>query len=72
MIIPSIRFSLLFSLYHYDVNEDGVVNLLDITRSQRYYGMREGDQGWYARADVNSDGTVDVSDLILILNNFSK
>ena len=56
----------------YDVNEDGVVNLLDITRSQRFYGMREGDQGWHARADVNSDGTVDVSDLILILNNFSK
>lgn len=48
----------------YDVNHDGVVNLLDITRAQRYYGTNN------TVCDVNHDGTVDISDLILILNNY--
>jgi len=50
----------------YDVNRDGVVNQLDMTRAQRYYG------GSNADADVNDDGTVDMNDLILILNNFHE
>ena len=56
----------------YDVNEDGIVDQLDITRAQRAYGASDGDDNWIARADVNHDGTVDINDLILILNNYSK
>ena len=55
----------------YDVNRDGVVNLLDITRAQRYYGLTVEDATWNAIADVNSDGVVDIADLILILNHFT-
>ena len=47
----------------YDVNHDGVVNLLDVTRAQRYYGTDN------ATCDVNDDGQVDIADLILILNH---
>ena len=50
----------------YDVNHDGVVNQLDLTRAQRYYGTDN------AVCDVNKDGTVDINDLILILNNYTK
>ena len=50
----------------YDVNQDGAVNLLDITRAQRWYGTDN------ATCDVNNDGVVDISDLILILNNYTK
>lgn len=50
----------------YDVNRDGVVNQLDITRAQRVYGQTD------AVCDVNRDGIVDISDLILILNNYTK
>ena len=56
----------------YDVNQDGTVNQLDITRAQRAYGAVEGDTNWNARADVNRDGVVDINDLILIMNNYSK
>ena len=50
----------------YDVNHDGVVNQLDLTRAQRYYGTDN------AICDVNKDGTVDINDIILILNNYTK
>ena len=49
----------------YDTNRDGVVDQLDITRVQRYYGVYD------PICDVNGDGTVDINDLILVLNNFS-
>ena len=50
----------------YDVNKDGEVNLLDITRAQRYYGS------YHADADVNRDNAVDIDDLIRILNNYTE
>jgi len=49
----------------YDVNQDGTVNQLDITRAQRFYGQAN------ELADVNTDGEVNIDDLILILNNYS-
>jgi hypothetical protein len=49
----------------YDVNQDGTVNQLDITRAQRAYGTAD------ELADVNDDGDVNITDLILILNNYS-
>lgn len=48
----------------YDVNHDGVVNLLDVTRAQRYYGE------YNEVCDVNDDGEVNIADLVLILNNY--
>ena len=48
----------------YDVNHDGIVDQLDMTRAQRYFGTD------FADADVNGDKTVDINDLILILNNY--
>jgi len=50
----------------YDVNQDGVVNQLDITRAQRSFGKAD------ELADVNDDGTVDITDFVLILNNYTK
>ena len=63
-IITKVEFKL------YDVNKDGIVDQLDITRAQRFYGLTEEADGWYARADVNGDKVVDIEDLILIANNF--
>ena len=51
----------------YDVNEDGTVNQLDITRAQRLYGQKTAE-----KADVDKDGEVTITDLVLILNNYSK
>ena len=50
----------------YDVNEDGVVDQLDITRAQRLFG-----DPTTTKADVDRDGEVTINDLILILNNYT-
>ena len=50
----------------YDVNQDGTVNQLDITRAQRFFGKSDD------LADVDNSGEVDITDLVLILNNYSK
>ena len=49
----------------YDVNQDGTVNQLDITRAQRFFGKADD------LADVDDSGEVDVTDFVLILNNYS-
>lgn len=56
----------------YDVNHDGVVDMLDITRVQRFYGLERTDEGFYADADVNGDGVIDIADMILVLNNYTN
>lgn len=50
----------------YDVNHDGIVDQLDLTRAQRFYGTDN------AICDVNHDGEVNITDLILILNHFTE
>ena len=49
-----------------DVNRDGVVDLLDVTRAQRYFGTDD------PTCDVDGSGTVDVADLIMIMNNYTE
>ncbi len=48
-----------------DVNQDGKVNQLDITRAQRFFGTAD------EICDVNADGVVNTADMILILNNYT-
>ncbi len=50
----------------FDVNRDGIVDLLDVTRAQRHYGEN------YPQGDVVPDGIIDIQDLILILNNMDE
>ena len=48
----------------YDVNADGVINILDLTFVAAHFG------GTNAEADVNGDGTVNILDLTLVAQNF--
>ena len=48
----------------YDVNRDGVVNQLDLTRAQRWFGTTD------PICDVDASGEVDIADLILIANHY--
>ena len=50
----------------YDVNADGVVNILDLTFVASHFG------GTDPKADVNSDGTVNILDLTLVAQNFGN
>lgn len=53
---------------NYDVNGDGVVDLLDITTAQLYYRAAKGDSNWSAasRCDFNDDNVIDVADFVEI------
>ena len=50
----------------YDVNADGVVNILDLTFVASRFGQTD------SKADVNADGSVNILDLTLIAQNFGN
>lgn len=54
----------------WDVNEDGVVNILDITMVSQTYGTTVNKP--YPRHDVNQDGVVNILDLTLVGNHFGE
>jgi dockerin type I repeat protein len=55
-----------------DVNGDSVVNCDDVFIVKASYGKRTGDQGFDLRADVNSDGVVDIKDLSAVQSHLSS
>lgn len=54
----------------WDVNEDGIVNILDITMVSKNYGTVVSKP--YPRYDVNQDGNVNILDLTLVGNHFGE
>ena len=50
-----------------DVNEDGVVNVLDLVLVAHAFGIEEPSN---PRVDVNGDGVVNILDLVLVANAF--
>lgn len=58
--------NLLTTATPYDVNADGVVNILDLTFVTSRFGQLD------AKADVNADGIVNILDLTLVAQNFGR
>ena len=54
----------------WDVNEDGIVNVLDITLVGQNYGQTY--TGELPRWDVNQDGTVNIQDLSIVSGHFGE
>ncbi|PPA79095.1 MAG: putative Ig domain protein [ANME-2 cluster archaeon HR1] len=54
----------------YDVNEDGVVDILDITLVIEKYGTITTEP--YPRYDVNADGIVDNMDLDIVASHYGE
>jgi len=52
-----------------DVNEDGVVDVIDLTRVSLAYGFFEDEPGYNPEADINTDGLVDMRDLSMVAMN---
>ena len=59
-------FDLVTSTNPYDVNEDGIVNILDLTFVASRLGQND------PKADVNGDDTVNILDLVLVAQNFGS
>jgi len=55
-----------------DVNEDGVVNILDLAVCAQAYGAQEGDPKYDPYLDLNGDGWIDMRDLSIIARNYGK
>ena len=53
-----------------DVNADGVVNILDLTRVAAAFGAPITDANRVA--DVNTDGQINILDLVLVANDFGS
>jgi hypothetical protein len=49
-----------------DVNEDGQVNVVDLTLVSLAYGSLEGEPSYNPSADINKDGIVDMRDLRIV------
>ncbi|MCG9128388.1 hypothetical protein JT359_12375 [Candidatus Poribacteria bacterium] len=52
----------------WDVNDDGKVNILDLTFVASYFG----DENAPSNADVNGDGTINILDLTLVASHFGE
>ena len=54
----------------WDVDENGIVNILDVTSVSQKYGTTVNKP--YPRYDVNQDGSVNILDLTLVGNHFGE
>ena len=55
----------------WDTNEDGIVDILDITSIARHYGEIYTNKP-YPRGDVNQDGVINIQDLYLAGDHFGE
>ncbi len=49
-----------------DVNEDNRIDVIDLTIASLAYGSFDGEPGYNSNVDINNDGWVDMSDLVVI------
>jgi hypothetical protein len=55
-----------------DINNDGVVNILDAILLSNAFGSSQGEHDWNRTADLNTDGTINILDAILLANHFNQ
>jgi subtilisin family serine protease len=55
-----------------DINDDGKVDIKDLTLLIKAFGSYPSHPRWNPDADLNGDGKVDIKDLIKLLKNFGK
>ncbi len=55
-----------------DINNDGRVNLVDLSRIAQAYGSRTGQARYRVRLDLNADGRINILDLTIAANFYGK
>jgi len=53
-----------------DINNDGVVNILDISTVARAFGSYPGHERWNCRADINRDQRVNIIDIFAVAKKY--
>jgi hypothetical protein len=54
-----------------DLNNDGIVNMIDITTVAAAFKTKSGDPRWNPIADVNQDGKIDIVDITIVAVAFN-
>ena len=67
LVIGKVRIKLMA-----DINDDGIVDILDMTIAAIAFGSQPGDPNWNPDADLNQDGIINIFDLVIIGTNFGK
>lgn len=55
-----------------DLNNDGIINIIDLTAVAKAYGSYAGHPRWNPEADLNDDGKVDIIDLTKVAKEYGK
>jgi len=55
-----------------DINNDGIVNILDVLIAVAAFGSQPGDPKWNPDADLDGNGIINILDLVIIGVNFGK
>jgi len=55
-----------------DLNDDGKVDIEDISTAALAFGSYPSHPRWKVQADINKDSKVDIRDIVLIAKNFGK
>jgi len=55
-----------------DLNQDGIVNIIDLSTVAYAFGTEEGDENYSAMADLDNNGKVNVIDLSTVAMDYGK
>lgn len=55
-----------------DIDNDGAVSILDLTRMSNAFGSRIGDANYNVRYDLDADGAISILDMTFAANYFTK
>ena len=55
-----------------DINNDGIVNILDILAAAVAFGSTPGDPNWNPDADLDGNGLINILDLVKISVNYGR
>lgn len=55
-----------------DIDNNGVVNIMDIATVAKAFGTEPGDEKWYPIADVNEDGKINILDIAMAAKDYGE
>ena len=55
-----------------DLNNDGIVNMVDITIVTVAFGATTGGPRWDARADIDQSDIIDIVDVTMVVKDYGK
>lgn len=55
-----------------DLNNDGIVDIRDLSIVAKAFGSKQGDTNWNPDADLNKDGTINIIDLNMVADNMRE